>query len=47
MFQQTAEAEVLEQSVAFGKQIASAIFQWSKTDGGHEAYKNIFSDVTY
>jgi len=43
-FQQITEAEVLKQSVDFGKQITNAIFKWSKTDGGHEAYKNVFSD---
>lgn len=34
----------LERSADFGKQVAGAIFEWSKTDGGHEAYKNPFSD---
>jgi hypothetical protein len=42
----TAEAddETLERSAKFGKEIAEAIFEWSKTDGGHEAFKNPFSD---
>lgn len=35
-------AEVLERSTAFGKQIADAIFEWSKTDGGHEGYNRNF-----
>lgn len=43
-FQADADAEELQRSVDFGKKIASAIFEWSKTDGGHEAYKNPFSD---
>ena len=43
-FQADADAEELQRSADFGKQIASAIFEWSKTDGGHEAYKNPFSD---
>jgi hypothetical protein len=30
--------EVLARSAVFGKQIADAIFEWSKTDGGHEGY---------
>lgn len=38
------DVETLQRSADFGKQIASAIFEWSKTDGGHEAYKNPFSD---
>lgn len=38
------DVQTLERSADFGKQIASAIFEWSKTDGGHEAYKNPFSD---
>lgn len=43
-FQTDADAETLQRSVDFGKQVAAAIFEWSKTDGGHEAYKNPFSD---
>ena len=43
-FQADVDAETLQRSVDFGKQIAIAIFEWSKTDGGHEAYKNPFSD---
>lgn len=31
--------EVKQRSEAFGKAIAQAIFEWSKTDGGHEGYK--------
>lgn len=44
-FQTDAGAEELQRSSDFGKQIAMAIFEWSKTDGGHEAYKNPFSDT--
>ena len=44
-FQTDADAEILQRSADFGKQIAMAIFEWSKTDGGHEAYKNPFSDT--
>jgi len=43
-FQTDADAETLQRSVDFGRQIATAVFEWSKTDGGHEAYKNPFSD---
>ena len=39
-----ADADELQRSADFGKQIATTIFEWSKTDGGHEAYKNPFSD---
>ena len=35
-------AEVLERSAVFGKQMADAIFEWSKTDGGHEGYDRNF-----
>ena len=34
--------EVMERSVAYGKSVAEAIFEWSKTDGGFEAYKRNF-----
>ena len=33
---------VVDRSVAYGKAIASAIFEWSKTDGGHRGYLNNF-----
>ncbi|GAB3317444.1 hypothetical protein GCM10027299_08760 [Larkinella ripae] len=36
------ESDVLERSVAFGNQIAEALFEWSKTDGGHEGYNRNF-----
>ncbi len=42
-FQAHASPEELQRSVEYGKQIANAIFEWSKTDGGHEAYKDPFS----
>ena len=31
-----------DRSTAFGKSIANAIFEWSKTDGGHEGYNRNF-----
>lgn len=34
--------EVSERSVAYGKSVASAIFEWSKTDGGHRGYLSNF-----
>jgi len=39
-FQTDGDAEVLKRSADFGKQIAASIFEWSKTDGGQEGYKN-------
>ena len=30
--------EVFDRSVKFGQSIATSIFEWSKSDGGHEAY---------
>ncbi len=35
-------SEVLDRSTLFGTAVATAIFEYSKTDGGHEAYKNVF-----
>jgi hypothetical protein len=43
-FQAVADAQTLERSADFGRQIATAIFEWSKTDGGYEAYKSPFSE---
>ena len=34
--------EVAERSAAYGQAIAEAIFEWSKTDGGHRGYLNNF-----
>jgi hypothetical protein len=31
--------EILQGSSDFGRQVASIVFEWSKTDGGHEGYK--------
>lgn len=39
-FQSAATGDALQRSVTFGRSIAEAIFEWSKSDGGHEAYKN-------
>ncbi|ARK11300.1 vanadium-dependent haloperoxidase [Fibrella sp. ES10-3-2-2] len=36
------DAAVSERSAAYGKSVASAIFEWSKTDGGHEGYNRNF-----
>lgn len=42
----TTDEKVAERSKLFGQAIAEAIFEWSKTDGGHEGYKRNF-DSTY
>jgi hypothetical protein len=39
-------SEVASRSADFGRMIADAIFEWSKTDGGHEGYKQNF-DPSY
>ena len=36
----------LEASYSFGNKVAKAIFEWSKTDGGHEAYLHV-TDPSY
>lgn len=36
------DQELINKSVALGKQIATAIYESSKTDGGHQAYTNLF-----
>ena len=33
------EKEIVDRSVAFGKSIALAIYNWSLTDSGYESYK--------
>jgi hypothetical protein len=34
--------EVADRSISFGKRMATAIFEWSKSDGGHRAYLRNF-----
>ncbi|MEZ0539342.1 vanadium-dependent haloperoxidase [Fibrella arboris] len=36
------DAAISERSAAYGKRVAQAIFDWSKTDGGHEGYNRNF-----
>jgi len=43
-FSAMASANEIQSAVVYGRQVASAIFDWSKTDGGHEAYNKITSD---
>jgi hypothetical protein len=37
-----ASPETIANAEAYGVQVATAIGNWSKTDGGHEAHKNLF-----
>jgi hypothetical protein len=37
-----ADKATVDRSVQFGQDVANAIFEWSKTDGGHEAYLHNF-----
>ncbi len=42
-----AEAEVINRSIAYGRSVAEAVFEYSKTDGGHEGYsRNFPTDFT-
>ena len=45
-FQTQATSEQISNAVAFGKSVASAIFEWSKSDGAHEPYLHI-TDPNY
>jgi hypothetical protein len=38
----TVDGETAARSVAYGQAVAAAIFEWSKTDGGHEGYLHNF-----
>ncbi len=40
------DTKIVERSIFFGKAIAEAIYEWSKTDGGHQGYLHNF-DSTY
>jgi hypothetical protein len=37
-YQNETNAQIVSESADYGKKIANSIFEWSKTDGGHEAY---------
>lgn len=45
-FQTEANAAKIQNAVDYGRQVATAIFNWSVTDGGHQAYSHI-TDPTY
>jgi hypothetical protein len=38
----TSSAEIIGRSAEYGTEVAEAIWNYSKTDNGHEAFKNIF-----
>jgi hypothetical protein len=40
-FQTEAAAVKIQHAVEYGQQVATAIFNWSVTDGGHQAYSHI------
>lgn len=45
-FKTEAEASKIQNAVEYGRRVATAIFSWSATDGGHQAYSRII-DPTY
>lgn len=40
-FEKEADVNKINNAEIYGRQVASAIFEWSKTDGGDQAYKHI------
>ncbi|MCJ7467982.1 MAG: vanadium-dependent haloperoxidase [Maribacter sp.] len=47
-FSRNMDDEIVKRSVNYGKSVAEAIFEWSKTDGGHRAYlKNFDKQMVY
>lgn len=47
-FAKDLDTEVVSRSIAYGKSVANAIFEWSKTDGGHRGYlKNFDKTMVY
>lgn len=46
IFKSEPNKEIAERSAKYGQEIAKAIFEWSKTDGGYRGYKRNF-DSTY
>ena len=45
-FQAATTSDKLTNAETYGRQVANSIFDWSKTDGGHQVYKNV-TDPTY
>lgn len=47
-FSESLSEEVVDRSVDYGRKVANAIFEWSKTDGGHRGYlKNFDKEMEY
>ncbi|MCU0327344.1 MAG: vanadium-dependent haloperoxidase [Spirosomaceae bacterium] len=46
LFPNTTDPEMVKRSVEYGRNVAKAIFEWSKTDGGHEGNTRNF-DPSY
>ena len=44
-YEQESNATIAQQSADYGRNIGNQIFEWSKTDGGHEAYLKATSDT--
>ena len=42
LFKSTVQQQVFDRSVSFGRDISNAIYDWSKSDGGDQAYLNPF-----
>ncbi len=42
---QDESTQIVSESAEYGRKIAKHIFEWSKTDGGHEAYLKATSDT--
>ena len=40
-FLTASDADKIQNAVDYGHQVATSVFEWSKTDGGHEAYSHI------
>ncbi|GAO42354.1 phosphatase PAP2 family protein [Flavihumibacter petaseus] len=40
-FQSEADVDEIQNAIEYGRQVATSIFEWSKTDGGHQAYLHI------
>jgi len=45
-FKTAGDAAKIQQAVEYGRQVATSIFEWSATDGAHQAYSHIV-DPTY
>lgn len=44
-YENETNAQIVSESTDYGRKIANSIFEWSKTDGGHEAYLGAISST--